>query len=120
MANMLSRYQQMERYMTYALICDAALFVLFLLAAALGIVWLKVALAILTFALSSACIGYLFLTKELFRRRSLWMAVAAAAVIICTLAALVLNFPAPKAVITSSNVSADVQATFFSISQFIL
>ena len=39
---------------------------------------------------------FLFMSRELLRRRSFWMTVAAACVIICLLFSLILKFPAPK------------------------
>ena len=98
MPNNLSRYQLMEQYMTYALLADAALFVIYLVIAALGVIWLKIVLAVLACLLSVVCLAYLFLTKELLRKRSLWMSAAAAAVLVCTIISLILNFPAPKVI----------------------
>ena len=96
MAQKNKRYQEMERYMTYALIADAVLFVLYLICAGAGIVWLKVILAILSILLSALCLGFLYLSREIFRRRSLWMSVSAGAILLCTLASLLLNFPCPN------------------------
>lgn len=96
MAQRSNRYKEMERYMTLALILDAVLFVLYLICAGCGVVWLKVILAILTIVLSGLCIGYLYLSKELLRQRSLWMTVCAGAVLVCVLASLILNFPSPN------------------------
>lgn len=90
------RYQQMEKYITYGLIADAVLFILYLIFAGFGIIWMKVILAVLAFLLSAAILGYLYLTKELLRPRSLWMSVAAASVIVCLLFSLILNFPSPS------------------------
>ena len=86
MAQPRNRYKEMERYMTYALIADAVLFVLYLICAGSGIIWLKVILAILAIALSGLCLFFLYSTRELLRQRSLWMSACAAAVLICTLA----------------------------------
>ena len=96
MAQNHNRYKEMERYMTYALLADAGLFLLYLIFAACGIIWLKVILAILAIILSGLCLGFLYITKELLRKRSRWMSVAAAAVLVCTLFSLVLNFPRPN------------------------
>ena len=71
------RYKQMEQYMTYALFADAVLFILFLIFAGLGIIWLKVITAILCILLSGACLALLYLSKELLKQRSLWMSTAA-------------------------------------------
>lgn len=95
MDNSRKRYRQMEQYMTYALLADLVLFILFLITAGNGIIWLKVILAILTIALSGLCLAYLYLTQELLRQRSFWMSVGAAAILVCLLFSLILNYPSP-------------------------
>ena len=96
MANERSRYKQMELYMTAALLIDTILFVLYLIFALLGISWLKVITAVIAIILSILCLCYLYLSKELLKRRSLWMTVGAAAVLLCIIFSLVLKYPAPK------------------------
>ena len=96
MAQRSNRYKEMERYMTLALIADAVLFVLYLICAGSGVIWLKVILAILTIALSGLCLAYLYFSKELLRQRSFWMTVCAGAVLVCVVASLILNFPSPN------------------------
>lgn len=91
-----NRYQEMERCMTWALIADGVLFLLYLIFAGLGILWLKVILAIFIIAISLIALAFLYLTKELLRQRSLWMSVAAAGILICMLFSLILNFPSPN------------------------
>ena len=90
------RYKDMERYMTYALCADAVLFVLYLIVAGSGIIWLKVILSIFVFLLSGLLLGYLFLSKEIFKRRSIWISTGAIAIIVCLLFSLFLNFPSPN------------------------
>ena len=90
-----NRYAQMQQYMIYILLGDLLMFVLYLIGAGNGIIWLKALCAVLTIIASSLCLGYLFLTQELFRKRSLWMTIAAGAVIACILFSLILNFPCP-------------------------
>ena len=87
------RYKVMEWYMTYTLIADLGLFLLYLIFAGFGIVWLKVVTAILAILISLGCLAYLYLTQELLRRRSFWMTTAAAAILLCTLMSLILNYP---------------------------
>jgi len=96
MAQRSNRYKEMERYMTLALIANAVLFVLYLICAGSGIIWLKVILAILCIALSGLCLAYLYFSKELLRQRSFWMTACAGAVLICVVASLILNFPSPN------------------------
>ena len=91
-----NRYAQMERFMTRVLLGDLAVFVLFLISAAFGIIWLKVITAIIAILVSGLCLVYLYLSQELTKKRSLWMSVSAGAVLICLLASLILNFPSPN------------------------
>jgi len=91
-----NRYRQMERYMTYALLADLVLFILYLIFAGIGIIWAKVIIAIIAILLSLLCLAFLFLTQELLKRRSLWMSVSAAAVVLCLLFSLILNMPSPN------------------------
>ncbi len=91
-----SRYREMEYYMTIVLVADLLSFILFLIAAGAGTIWLKVICAIVTILLSGLCLAVLYLSKELLRQRSLWMTTAAAALLICLLFALILNFPSPN------------------------
>jgi hypothetical protein len=93
-----NRYKIIDKYMTYALIADGAIFVLYLLFAGFGVLWGKVLFAILGILVSGLCLGYLYLTQELLRKRSLWMSAGAAAVIICILVSLITNIPSPKTV----------------------
>ena len=95
MAASKSRYAQMRQYMSFVLIGDFAIFVMYLIAAGNGNVWLQVLSAIIALLASVLCIGYLYLTREIFKKRSLWMTLAAGAIIFCILYSLVLNFPAP-------------------------
>lgn len=96
MAQKPNRYKVMERYMTYALCLDAVLFILYMIVAGNGIIWLKVILTLLCFTLSGALLWFLYATKELLRQRSLWITAGAAAIAICLLFSLLLNFPSPN------------------------
>lgn len=96
MARKPNRYKEMERYMTYALCADAGIFILYLLFAGFGIVWLKVIFALAGLALSGALLWFLYTTKELLRQRSFWITTGAAAIIVCLLFSLILNFPTPN------------------------
>ena len=95
MNNSNNRYRQMEQYMTYALLADLLLFIFFLITAGNGVIWLKVILTILIIALSIAILAFLYLTRELLKQRSLWMSVSAAAILLCLLFSLILNYPSP-------------------------
>ena len=100
-----SRYKEMERYITYALLTALAFFVLFLIASGYGIGWLKAISAIVAILISGLCLVFLYFNKELLRRRSLWMTAAAAAMVICILFSLILQFPSPSPYNTSSSVT---------------
>ena len=93
MAKHVNRYKELDRYMTYALIADGIFYMTYLVAACVGLIWLKVVMAIIAFLVSGLCLVYLFLSQELLKPRSLWMTTGAAAVILCTLVSLILNFP---------------------------
>lgn len=99
MARKLNRYKEMERYMILSIGLDVVLFVLYMIVAGAGIIWLKVILTILTIALSGAILAFLYMTQEILRPRSLWMTAAAGAIILCLLFSLILNFPSPPFVL---------------------
>lgn len=96
MAQKVSRYKTMERYMTVALCLDTVLFVGYMIAAGNGILWLKVILSLFCFVLSGALLWFLYKTKELLRQRSLWITTGAAAIAVCLFFSLILNFPSPN------------------------
>lgn len=96
MAERQNRYRQMEKLMSYVLIADLVFFIIYLFAAGFAVIWLKVLSALLVLLISAACLFFLYTTKELLKRRSLWMSVAAAALILCLLFSVVLNFPSPN------------------------
>ena len=91
-----NRYKEMERYMTYALLADAAAFILYLIVAGNGIIWLKVILTLVCLGISGLLLWFLYTTKELLRQRSLWITTGAAAIVVCLLFSLILNFPSPN------------------------
>ena len=90
-----NRYREMESLMTKVILGDAAVFVLFLIFAGLGMTVLKVITAIIAIFGSLLCLGWLFLTGEFTRRRSLWMVTAFICIALCVLFSLLLNFPCP-------------------------
>lgn len=68
-----NRYREMESLMTRVIIGDALVFALYLLCAGLGWTVLKVTTAIIAILGSLLCLGWLVITGEFSRRRSLWM-----------------------------------------------
>ena len=96
MAERKNRYKQMEGILSIAIIADAILFLGFLICAGCGVTWAKVFLAILCVLLSAGTLAVLYMTKELLRGRSIWMTLAAGAVLVCLLFSLLLNYPSPN------------------------
>lgn len=88
-------FRSFERLMTRAILGALAFFVMMLAAAAVGIGWLKWLLALLTMAVSALGFTILVLKQEHRRRRSHWMLASFASLLACTLASLLLGFPAP-------------------------
>lgn len=93
MAKRNNRYRQFDFLMTRVLIADAAIFLLYLLSAALGWGFLKGLTAIVAIVGSGLCLGYLYLSQELLKKRSLWMTVGFAAVVLCTIVSLLCKVP---------------------------
>ena len=85
----------MESLMTKILLGDALVFVLYLLCAGKGWVIFKVISAIIAIFGSVLCVGWLYLTGEFNRRRSLWMVTAFICIVICVVVSVLLGFPAP-------------------------
>ena len=88
-----NRYKEMEQLLTVALIASAVIFVLYLICAIAGILWLKVVTAIFTILFCLAGLAVLYLTKELLRQRSLWLSTGFLSVLLCIIVSLILNFP---------------------------
>lgn len=96
MRNQNNRYTNMERIMLIILAAMTVLFVIFLFASGAAVTWLKVICAIVAIIVSILCLIYLYLTGELLRQRSLWISAGFAAIIVCILFSVVLQFPCPK------------------------
>ena len=88
-----SRYKDLEKMMTLLLIASALDFVLYLVFAGAGIVWLKVITAIFAILMPVLCLGFLYMSKELLKQRSLWMSVGFAGIFISTAVSLISRFP---------------------------
>ena len=91
-----NRFKEFELFMTFALCADAVVFILYLIFAGLGIIWLKVILLLIALVISGYVLWSLYMSKELTRPRSLWISVGAAAIIVCLLFSLILNYPSPN------------------------
>lgn len=90
-----NRYREMESLMTKIILGDVLMFILYLVSAGLGWSVLKVITAIITIFGSLLCTGWLYLTGEFRRRRSLWMVTAFICILICVVISLLLGFPCP-------------------------
>ena len=90
-----SRYKETEQYLTIFLIASAIDFILFLIFAGTGIIWLKVITAIFAILIPVLCLALLYLTKELLKQRSLWMTTGFFGIFLCTVVSLIANFPSP-------------------------
>ena len=90
-----NRYREMESLMTKVILVDLLIFILYLVRAGKGWTVFKVITAIITIFGSLLCLGWLYMTGEFPRRRSLWMITAFACIALCVLVSLLLNFPCP-------------------------
>ena len=90
-----NRYREMEKNMTRIILADALVFVLYLICAGFGWAVLKVITAIIAIFGSLLCVGWLYLTGEIGRRRSLWMVTAFVCIAICVLVSMLLSYPCP-------------------------
>ena len=75
------RYKQIDQLLTIVLLSDTAV--------------LKVVTAIIALVLSALSLAYLYMIGEFKKARSHWLVMGFAAIILCTLVSLVLNFPSP-------------------------
>ena len=89
------RYKTIEKYLTYTLLADAAVFALYLLFAGLGVVALKVITSILIIGASGLSLVYLYMIGETKKRRSRWLVLGFACLLLCLFVSLILNYPAP-------------------------
>ncbi len=92
-----NRYREMENLMTKIILGDVLVFALYLVFANLGWAVLKVITAIIALFGSLLCVGWLYLTGEFGRRRSLWMVTAFICIVICVVVSLLLGYPVPAA-----------------------
>ena len=92
------RYKDIERILTYTLIAETIIFVLYMVFAGIGLTPLKVMTAILCFAASVACLALLYMTGEMKKARSRWLVLGFAAILVCLLVSLLLNYPSPAVV----------------------
>ena len=89
------RYKTIEKYLTYTLLAETAVFALFLLFSGLGIVALKVITALLVIAASGLSLAYLYMIGETKKRRSRWLVLGFLCILLCLFVSLIFNYPAP-------------------------
>lgn len=86
-------YKDLDKYMTYILIGTGVAFLLYLLFALLGVVWLKVILSILIFLVCAGVLAVLYLSGEIGKLRSRWMTLGAGCTALCLLVSLITGCP---------------------------
>ena len=96
------RYKDIERALTYALIVDFIIFVLYMVFAGIGITALKVVTTILVLAASIGCLALLYMTGEMKKARSRWLVLGFGCIVICLLVSLVLNYPSPAQIVSEA------------------
>lgn len=92
------RYKQIDYLLTRVLIADTAIFVLYLIFAALGLSVLKIIVAIIALLLSGLSLAYLYKIGEFKKARSRWLVMGFGSIVLCTLVSLILNYPSPAPV----------------------
>ena len=92
------RYKQIDQLLTRVIIADTAVFVLYLIFAALGLVALKIIISIIALLVSGLCLAWLYTLGEFKKARSRWLVMGFGAIILCTLVSLILNYPSPAPV----------------------
>ena len=85
----------MENLMTKIILGDVLVFAFYLSCAGMGWSVFKVITAIIAIFGSLLCLGWLFITGEFPRRRSLWMVTFFVVVVLCVVLSLILNYPCP-------------------------
>lgn len=96
------RYKELDKLLTRVLIAEAAVFVLYMLFAGLGIVALKVITAIAIIVASGLSLAYLYMCGEIKKRRSRWLVLGFACFVIVLLVSLILKYPSPAPEVVSN------------------
>ena len=92
------RYKTIEKYLTYTRLADTAVFALFLLFSGLGVIAMKVITAILIIGASGLSLAYLYMIGETKKRRSRWLVLGFACILLCLFVSLIMKYPAPALV----------------------
>ena len=89
------RYKQIDQLMTRVILADTAVFIAYLVSAAMGLTALKFITAIIALIGSALCLAYLYKLGEFKKGRSRWLVMGFGAIILCTFVSLILNYPSP-------------------------
>ena len=89
------RYKTIEKYLTYILLADTAVFAMYLLFSGTGVVALKVITALLSIVASGLSLGYMYMIGETKKRRSRWIVLGFLGILLCLFVSLILKYPAP-------------------------
>ena len=95
------RYKHIDQLLTRVIIADTAVFLLYLIFAALGLIVLKVIIAIIALLVSGLCLAWLYKLGEFKRARSRWLVMGFGSIILCILVSLLLNYPSPTPVVAA-------------------
>ena len=93
MAKRTNRYRQFDFIMTRVVLGDVFMFLLYLLSAATGIGWLKGISSVIAILGSAGCLGYLYLSQEWLKKRSLWLTLSFASIFLLTVVSLICKVP---------------------------
>ena len=96
MADKNAAYKQFEHFLTALLFLALALFVLYLVGAGVGVLFLKILGAVASILVAGFSLWNLYRTNELLRQRSLWLTLGFGAIVLLTLVSLIFGYPAPK------------------------
>lgn len=91
------RYKEIEQILTRVLIGDVVVFALYLLFAGLGVTAMKVITVIIAFLTCGLSLGFLYMCGEFQKRRSRWLVLGFACILVCMLVSLLLKVPYPAA-----------------------
>ena len=90
-----NRFHEMESLMTKVILGDTVLFVLYLIFASSGLMVPKFIVGVAAMIISLLALGWLYITGEFPRRRSLWMITGFIGIAACLLVSMALRYPCP-------------------------
>ena len=91
-----NRYRELESLMTKIILADVFVFVLYLIFAAKDLAVLKIIAAIISMIASLLSLGWLYITGEFPKRRSLWLITGFIGIAVCLLVSLIVGYPGPS------------------------